>query len=78
MYANPTPEEKAAKPPSCHRLVQRGPDGRKTLYIAAHAKRVIGMSEEAGAVLIQKLLAHSTKAEYTLEVQWCNKGDMVW
>jgi len=78
MYANPTSEEKAAKPPSCHKLVQRGPDGRKTLYIAAHAKRVVGMSEEAGAKLIGDLLAHSTKPKYTVEVQWRNKGDMIW
>lgn len=78
MYANPTPEEKAAKPPSCHKLVQTDASGRKTLYIAAHAKRVIGMSEEEGAALIRRLLQHATKPEYTVEVQWCNKGDMVW
>lgn len=78
MYANPTPEELAAKPPSCHKLVQTDASGRKTLYIATHAKRVIGMSDEEGAALIKKLLDHATKPEYTVEVEWRNKGDMVW
>jgi alpha-ketoglutarate-dependent 2,4-dichlorophenoxyacetate dioxygenase len=62
-YANPTPKELALKPPAFHRLVQTAPDGRKTLYLAAHAKMVQGMGLEESQELIWELIEHCTQPQ---------------
>jgi alpha-ketoglutarate-dependent 2,4-dichlorophenoxyacetate dioxygenase len=59
-------------------LVQTGPDGRKLLYLAAHAKRIMGMSESESQKLIWELIEHCAKPEYTFELEWQNAGDLVW
>lgn len=43
VYKAPTDRERALKPPAYHHLVQKAPNGQKTLYLAAHAKRVLGL-----------------------------------
>lgn len=57
------PHELAAKPPAFHRLVQVAPDGRKTLYLAAHAKRVLGIDLEKSQKLIWELIGHCTQSK---------------
>lgn len=49
------------KPPAYHRLVQVGPDGRKVLYLAAHAKTILGRSFEDSQKLIWELIEHCTQ-----------------
>lgn len=61
VYGNPLPHELALKPPAYHRLVQTAPDGRKALYLAAHAKRVLGYSFEESQKLIWELIDHCTQ-----------------
>jgi len=61
IYGNPTASELAAKPPANHRLVQVAPDGRKTLYLAAHAKKVVGRSLVESQKLIWELIEHCTQ-----------------
>ncbi|KAL2824977.1 putative alpha-ketoglutarate-dependent 2,4-dichlorophenoxyacetate dioxygenase [Aspergillus pseudoustus] len=78
IYGNPLPHELAAKPPAFHRLVQVGPDGRKTLYLAAHAKRIVGWSLEDSQTLIWQLIEHCTREEYVFSMEWLGAGDMVW
>ncbi|KAL3455152.1 putative alpha-ketoglutarate-dependent 2,4-dichlorophenoxyacetate dioxygenase [Aspergillus heterothallicus] len=78
IYGNPLPHELAAKPPAFHRLVQVAPDGRKTLYLAAHAKRIVGWSLEDSQKLIWELIEHCTKQEYVFSMEWLGAGDMVW
>ena len=63
IYSNPTEREKALKPPAYHRLVQIAPDGRKTLFLAAHAKRIVGRSFEDSQELIWRLIDHCTQAK---------------
>lgn len=63
MYGSPTDREKALKPPAYHRLVQTAPDGRKTLYLAAHAKRIIGRSFGESQELIWRLIDHCTQSK---------------
>jgi alpha-ketoglutarate-dependent 2,4-dichlorophenoxyacetate dioxygenase len=60
-YSTPLPKELALKPPAYHRLVQTAPDGRKTLYLAAHAKTVLGRSFEESQRLIWELIEHCTQ-----------------
>lgn len=61
IYSNPTEREKALKPPAYHRLVQIAPDGRKTLFLAAHAKGIVGRSFEDSQQLIWRLIDHCTQ-----------------
>lgn len=61
IYGNPTARELALKPPTCQRLVQVAPDGRKTLYLAAHAKMILGRSYEDSQKLIWELIDHCTQ-----------------
>ncbi|KAI7286613.1 putative alpha-ketoglutarate-dependent 2,4-dichlorophenoxyacetate dioxygenase [Hortaea werneckii] len=43
VYKAPTDRERALKPPAYHSLVQKAPNGQETLYLAAHAKRILGL-----------------------------------
>lgn len=61
MYGNPTAKELALKPPAFHRLVQTAPDGRKTMFLAAHAKQVVGWDLERSQELIWRLIEHCTQ-----------------
>lgn len=77
-FAKQTAHELAAKQPSFHRLVTQGPDGRPTLFIAAHSKCIVGWPEEKGFKLIQELIAHCTQPKYCFAMKWKNVGDIVW
>lgn len=66
VFGNPLPHELAAKPPAYHRLVQTAPDGRKTLYLAAHAKRIVGKGIEESQQLIWELIEHCTQSKVSL------------
>jgi len=61
VYGNPTPAERSSKPPAYHRLVQVAPNGRKTLYLAAHAKMILGRTFEDSQKLIWELIDHCTQ-----------------
>jgi len=76
-YKAATEHEKSAKPPAFHRLVQTAPDGGETLYIATHAKTIIGWGEAESQKVIHELLAHCTQPEYVLSVKWEQPGDLV-
>lgn len=78
VYATPTATEKAKKPPAYHTLVQTAPNGEKTFYLAAHAKRILGMSLEESQELLWELIEWCTKPEYVFSMEWLDGGDMVW
>jgi alpha-ketoglutarate-dependent 2,4-dichlorophenoxyacetate dioxygenase len=61
IYGQPTARELALKPPAHYKLVQVAPDGRKTLFLAAHAKTIVGRSFEDSQKLIWKLIDHCTQ-----------------
>jgi alpha-ketoglutarate-dependent 2,4-dichlorophenoxyacetate dioxygenase len=77
-YPEPTEQERQAKPPSRHRLVQVHPGSkRKTLYIAAHASHIVGWPVDEGRRLIQELMAHATQPHFTGSLNWQGPGDLV-
>ncbi|OQD77450.1 hypothetical protein PENDEC_c002G01227 [Penicillium decumbens] len=77
-FDKPTDEEKALLPPAYHKLVQIAPDGiNKTLYIASHARRIIGMPDSESTSLIRALLDHAQQPQYQVTVKWKNVGDLV-
>lgn len=77
-FSKMTAHELALKQPAFHKLVQRGPDGRDTLFIAAHAKRVVGWPDDKGFALIKELIDHCTQPQYCFSMKWRAPGDLVW
>ncbi|MGE0221632.1 MAG: TauD/TfdA dioxygenase family protein [Acetobacteraceae bacterium] len=74
----PTEEEiRGAMPPVRWPLVRVHPgSGRRTLYIGAHARRVIGMPLPAGRILLRDLQEHATQAAFVYRHAW-RPGDLV-
>ena len=72
-----SPEERAALPPQCWRMVWNNPvNGRNAIYIASHAYGVEGMEKTAGEKLIDELMAFATAPGTSYLHQW-RKGDVV-
>jgi alpha-ketoglutarate-dependent 2,4-dichlorophenoxyacetate dioxygenase len=74
----PTEEEiRGAMPPVRWPLVRvHGGSGRETLYLGAHARRVIGMALPAGRILLRDLVEHATQPEFVYRHAW-KSGDLV-
>lgn len=72
-----SPEERAALPAVCWRLVWRNPvNGRGALYLASHAYAVDGMDPQAGSGLIAELMAAATASGVSYAHRW-RPGDVV-
>jgi alpha-ketoglutarate-dependent 2,4-dichlorophenoxyacetate dioxygenase len=72
-----SPEERAALPPQCWRMVWRNPtNGRGAIYLASHAYAVEGMEPAAGKKLIDELMAAATAPGTSYLHQW-RSGDVV-
>jgi len=71
------PEEQERLPPVPQAMVRTIPEsGRRTLYVAAHAGRVLGMEKAAGRALIDRLIDHVTQRQFTYLHRW-RVGDLV-
>src|SRR5258708_35343798 len=56
-----SPEERAALPAQCWRMVWKNPrNGRGAIYLASHAYAVEGREKAAGKKLIAELMASAT------------------
>jgi alpha-ketoglutarate-dependent 2,4-dichlorophenoxyacetate dioxygenase len=72
-----SPEERAALPPQCWRMVWTNPvNGRGAVYLASHAYAVEGMEATAGKKLIDELMEAATGAGTSYLHQW-REGDVV-
>ncbi len=72
-----SPEERAALPPVCWRMVWKNPvNGRGALYLASHAYAVEGMDAAAGKKLIDELTEAATAPATSYVHQW-RAGDVV-
>jgi alpha-ketoglutarate-dependent 2,4-dichlorophenoxyacetate dioxygenase len=72
-----TPEERAALPAQCWRMVWRNPaNGRGALYLASHAYAIEGIEAAAGKKLIDELMAAATAPGLSYLHQW-RQGDVV-
>ncbi len=72
-----TEEEIDARPHARHPLthIHQG-SGRKALYIAAHARDIVGMPREEGRALLRELIEFATQPKYVFNVTY-EPGDMV-
>ena len=52
--------------------------GRKCLYLASHAGRVIGLPDEEGRALIDELMAHATQRQFVYTHRWRENDLVIW
>ena len=70
-------EERAALPPVPQVLVRTHPGSkRRTLYLAAHAFRIRGMSDADGRALLEELTQFATQPRFVYTHRW-TVGDLV-
>ena len=72
-----TEQERAEYPPVRHPLVRTNPvNGRKALFLGAHASHIVDMPVEDGCALLKELLEHVTQPEFCYRHEW-QEGDLV-
>src|SRR5215470_9772114 len=72
-----TAEERAVYPPVRHPLVRVNPvNGRRCLFLGAHASYIEGLSIDDGRALLVELLAHVTQPRFRYRHEW-TEGDLV-
>ena len=70
-------EMRADHPPVPQLLVRTLPEtGRKTLYLALHIGRILGLPDAEAGALVDELVAHATRPEYVHRHRW-RVGDVV-
>jgi alpha-ketoglutarate-dependent 2,4-dichlorophenoxyacetate dioxygenase len=71
--------ERAALPPARQVLVRTIPEtGRRALYIASHAVRVIGLPDEESTRLLEQLMAHATQRQFVYTHRWRLNDLVMW
>jgi alpha-ketoglutarate-dependent 2,4-dichlorophenoxyacetate dioxygenase len=72
-----TEEQKSKFPPVQWPLVRTHPgSGRKSLFVAVHCTRVVGMTLAEGRMLLAELIEHATQPEFVYRHEW-RAGDLV-
>ncbi|MGB6534474.1 MAG: TauD/TfdA family dioxygenase [Xanthobacteraceae bacterium] len=78
-FSNFSEEERQGLPPVPQVLVRTIPEsGRKSLYLASHAGRILGMPEAEGRALIDELIAHATQRQFLYVHRWRVHDLVIW
>jgi alpha-ketoglutarate-dependent 2,4-dichlorophenoxyacetate dioxygenase len=78
-FTNFSDDERREMPPVPQVIVRTIPEsGRKTLYLASHAGRVLGMPEPEGRALIEELVAHATQRQFVYSHRWRANDLVIW
>jgi alpha-ketoglutarate-dependent 2,4-dichlorophenoxyacetate dioxygenase len=74
-----TEAERNKLPPVPQVMARTLPEnGRKSLYIASHAGRIVGMPEAEGWALIEQLVAHATQRQFVYTHRWRVHDLVMW
>jgi alpha-ketoglutarate-dependent 2,4-dichlorophenoxyacetate dioxygenase len=74
-----TEAEWTKRPPVPQVVVRTIPEtGRKSLYIASHAGRILAMPEEQSRALIDDLIAHATQRQFVYTHRWRVHDLVMW
>ncbi|MEE8351373.1 MAG: TauD/TfdA family dioxygenase [Rhodospirillales bacterium] len=74
-----TDEERAALPPVPQVLVRSHPgSGRKSLYLASHAGKILGLPAPEGKLLLLDLMEHATRRQYVYTHHWQPGDVLMW
>ena len=72
-------EEQARLPGAVHPLVRVIPgSGRRSLYLASHAARIIDWPLPEGRLLLRDLMEHATQREFTYRHEWQPRDLVIW
>ncbi len=72
-----TQEERDALPPVRHPLIRTHPEtNQKAIYVGSHTREIEGWNLEESRKLIESLIEHGTRAEFTYLHKW-DVGDIV-
>ena len=64
-------DESAALQGACHPLIRNLPaSGRKSLYVASHATKIIDWPLPEGRLLLRELIEHATQREFVYRHAW--------
>jgi alpha-ketoglutarate-dependent 2,4-dichlorophenoxyacetate dioxygenase len=78
-FSNFSDDERREMPPVPQALVRVIPGpGRKTLYLASHAGRILGMPEAEGRALLDELVAHATQRQFVYIHRWRVNDLVMW
>jgi alpha-ketoglutarate-dependent 2,4-dichlorophenoxyacetate dioxygenase len=72
-------DERKRLPPVPQMLVRTIPQsGRKSLFVASHAGRILGLPEAEGGALIDQLIAHATQRQFVYTHRWRPHELVMW
>ncbi len=78
-FTNFTDEERSNLPAVRQVIVRTIPEtGQKSLYIASHAGRIIGIPDDEGRALIDNLIAHATQRQFVHSHRWRLHDLVIW
>jgi alpha-ketoglutarate-dependent 2,4-dichlorophenoxyacetate dioxygenase len=73
------PEWRTMQPPVQQVLVRTQPGTqRRSLYLASHIKSIVGMADEEGRELIDRLMAVATQRQYVYRHRWRTDDLVIW
>jgi alpha-ketoglutarate-dependent 2,4-dichlorophenoxyacetate dioxygenase len=76
---NYSEKERASLPAALQVMVRTLPEtGRRSLYLASHAGRVIGMSDDEARTLLDELTAHATQRQFVYTHRWRLHDLVMW
>jgi alpha-ketoglutarate-dependent 2,4-dichlorophenoxyacetate dioxygenase len=71
--------ERASLPPARQVMVRTIPEtGRRSLYLASHAGRVIGLPDDEARRLLDELTAHATQRQFVYTHRWRLHDLVMW
>ena len=74
-----TAEERAVYPPVRHPLVRVNPvNGRRSLFLGAHASHIEGLPLDEGRALLREILEHVTRPEFRYRHAWRAHDLVIW
>ena len=78
-FTDYTERERASLPPARQVLVRTIPEtGRRSLYTASHAIRVIGLPDDESTRLLDELMAHATQRQFVYTHRWRLHDLVMW
>ena len=78
-FTDYTERERAALPGALQVLVRTIPEsGRRALYLASHAFRIVGMPDAEATQLLEDLMAHATQRQFVHTHRWRANDLVMW
>ncbi len=74
-----TERERAEYPPVRHPVVRTNPvNGRRSLFLGAHASHIEGLPVDEGRALLKQLLDHVTQPQFVYRHTWKDHDLVIW